>query len=66
MKLKPHNVIQTGDNRIVQFKTNDGAIITFSYSAELNRLDTEYSFFSFPAHPCNTSFLILNSSYEKN
>jgi len=66
MKLKPHNVIQTGDNRIVQFKTNDGAIITFSYSAELNQLDTEYSFFSFPTHTCNTDFLILNSSYEKN
>ncbi|MBC9812584.1 hypothetical protein H9Y05_08890 [Crocinitomicaceae bacterium CZZ-1] len=66
MKLKPHNVIQIGNNRIVQFKTNDGAIITFSYSAELNQLDTEYSFFSFPAHPCNTGFLILNSSYEKN
>ncbi|MBX2949258.1 MAG: hypothetical protein KF704_08260 [Crocinitomicaceae bacterium] len=66
MKLKPHNVIQTGDNRIVQFKSNDGAIITFSYSAELNRLDTECSFFSFPTHACNTSFLILNNSYEKN
>lgn len=66
MKLKPHNVIQIGDNRIAQFKSNDGVIITFSYSAELNQLDTEYLFFSFPAHPCNTSFLILNSSYEKN
>jgi len=66
MKLKPHNVIQIGDNRIVQFKSNDGEIITFSYSAELNRLDTEYPFFSFPAHPCNTGFLILTNSYEKN
>ena len=66
MKLKPHNVIQIGDNRIAQFKSDDGKIITFSYSAELNRLDTEYPFFSFPAHACNTGFLILNSSYEKN
>ncbi|NGF77130.1 hypothetical protein G5B10_14670 [Fluviicola sp. SGL-29] len=66
MKLKPHNVIQIGDNRIAQFKSNEDEIITFSYSAELNRLDTEYSFFSFPAHTCNTGFLILTNSYEKN
>lgn len=66
IKLKPHHVITIGNNRIAQFKTNDGEIITFSYSAELNRLTTEHTFFSFPAHTCNTGFLILNSSYEKN
>lgn len=65
IKLKPHNVIQIGDNRIARFQSKDGEIITFSYSAELNRLETDHTFFTFPAHPCNTSFLILNSSYEK-
>lgn len=64
-KLRPYGAIQIGVNRIVHFKTASGAVFTFSWSSSLNRLDTETTFFTFPAHPCNTGFFILNNSYEK-
>ena len=64
-KLKAYGLIKLGENRVAHFLTDDGAQITLSYSPETNCLNTEFTFFTFPAHPCNTGFLILNSRYDK-
>lgn len=64
-KLAAYGVIKIGANRIVHFKSSLGEVFTFSWSNELNRIETEHAFFTFPGHACNTGFLILNNSYEK-